>query len=80
MADNHWSFNMAYKDATTQPSDNPDQAYIDAGYRDRQDYLRNLAGDYCLPLETVLDLAGILGEGEDFDGLVVACEDAYGGD
>jgi hypothetical protein len=80
MADNHWSFNMAYKDATMQPSDNPDQVYIDAGYRNRQDYLKSLADDYCLPFETVKALADTLGEVEDFDGLVVACEDAYGGD
>jgi hypothetical protein len=80
MADNHWSFNMAYKDATMQPSDNPDQVYIDAGYWNRQDYLKCLAGDYCLPFETVKALADVLGADEDFDGLVVACEDAYGGD
>jgi hypothetical protein len=80
MADNHWSFDMAYKDATMQPSDNPDQVYIDHGYRDRADYLKSLADDFCLPLETVLELAELYGEDQDFDALVVACGEAYGDD
>jgi hypothetical protein len=63
-----------------QPSDNPDQVYIDHGYRDRQDYLKSLADDYCLPLATVKAMADMLGEAEDFDGLVVSCGEAYGDD
>ena len=49
--------------------------YTDNDYRDREDYLRCLAEDNGVPLETVRALADLLGPNEDFDGLVVALED-----
>ena len=49
--------------------------YQENGYKDRADYLRCLAEDYGVDLDTVLYLADVLGEREDFDGLVVALED-----
>lgn len=37
-----------------------------------------MSDDYGVPLEVVKSLADVLGEEEDFDGLVVALEDAEG--
>lgn len=49
--------------------------YKDNGYENRKDYLECLSEDYDVPLDVVLNLAGLLGKTEDFDGLVVALED-----
>lgn len=50
--------------------------YEQNGYKDRNDYLQCMAEDYDLDLDLVLVLADTLGENEDFDGLIVALEDA----
>ena len=50
--------------------------YQQNGYADRDDYLTCLSEDYRVPIETVQNLADMLGESEDFDGLVCALEDA----
>lgn len=50
--------------------------YEDNGYDSRKEYLECLAEDYDVPIETVINLAELLGQEEDFDGLVVALEDA----
>jgi len=52
--------------------------YQENGYKDRQDYLECMAEDYGVPLEVVVSLAEVLGENEDWDGLVLALEDAEG--
>lgn len=52
--------------------------YQKNGYKDRKDYLEQLALDNNLDLDMVYSLADMLGENEDFDGLVSACEDAQG--
>ncbi len=52
--------------------------YQENGYKDRQDYLECMALDYGIPLEVVISLAEVLGENEDWDGLVLALEDAEG--
>ena len=49
--------------------------YQENGYKNRADYLKSMAEDYGVDLDTVLYLADVLGEREDFDGLVVALED-----
>lgn len=49
--------------------------YTQNGYANRKEYLKELACDYGVPLETVLSLADLLGEPEMFDGLVSALED-----
>lgn len=49
--------------------------YTEQGYKSRTDYLDTLAMDYEIPRETVEMLAALLGPSEDFDGLVIACED-----
>lgn len=46
--------------------------YTDNGYENRKDYLDALADEYG---EDVYFLADMLGESEDFDGLVTALED-----
>ena len=50
-------------------------AYQNNGYENRKDYLACLADDFGLELSTVYALASMLGEGEDFDGLVSSLED-----
>ena len=53
-----------------------ENVYQQHGFHNRKEYLNSLADEYCIPLETVLLLADLLGETEDFDGLVSSCEDA----
>ena len=50
--------------------------YQQNGYADRDDYLTCLSEDYDVSVEDVYSLADMLGENEDFDGLVCALEDA----
>ena len=50
--------------------------YQQNGYANRDDYLTCLSEDYGVSIEDVYSLAEILGENEDFDGLVCALEDA----
>lgn len=45
------------------------------GYKDRNDYLRQLAEDYGVDPDIVMNLADLLGPDEDFDGLVTQLED-----
>ena len=49
--------------------------YTENGYKNRRDYLECLAEDYGVEYDVVANLAGLLGESEDFDGLVNALED-----
>ena len=49
--------------------------YKENGYADRDDYLNCLSEDYGVSIEDVYSLAEMLGENEDFDGLVSALED-----
>ena len=53
-----------------------DNAYIQNGYESRKHYLQCMSDDYGVPIEVVYSLADMLGESEDFDGLVSALEDA----
>lgn len=50
--------------------------YRNHGYKDRTDYLLNLALEYGVDEETVFSLASVLGPSEDFDGLISSLEDA----
>lgn len=50
--------------------------YQDNGYQDRSDYLMGLADEYGLDEVTVLEVADLLGEDEDFDGLLNTLQDA----
>lgn len=49
--------------------------YQQNGYADRDEYLICLAEDYGISPNDVLFLAEMLGENEDFDGLVSLLED-----
>jgi hypothetical protein len=60
-----------------QQKEDDDSRYINQGYKNRDDYLKNLADDYGIDSMVVNELAGILGESEDFDGLVSELEDSY---
>ena len=57
---------------------NAKNIYQENGYKDRADYLECMAADYNLPLDVVISIAEVLGESEDFDGLISALEDAEG--
>jgi hypothetical protein len=49
--------------------------YIENGYKNRMDYLENLALDLGIDRKIVFTLASLLGSIEDFDGLVSSLED-----
>ena len=53
--------------------------YTDEGFKNRRDYLENLADDMGLEVGTVFMLADLLGPSEDFDGLVTSLEDIADG-
>lgn len=50
--------------------------YKENGFTDRNDYLDFLADEYDVSAYKVHALANILGESEDFDGLVTMVQDA----
>ena len=52
-----------------------DNIYIENGYKNRRDYLENLALDMGIERSVVFSLASLLGSVEDFDGLVSSLED-----
>ena len=49
--------------------------YKENGYKNRTEYLENLASDYGVDIGAVYSLADMLGPNEDFDGLVSGIED-----
>ena len=49
--------------------------YEECGCENRQDYLESLADEYGVSIDQVQALAYLLGEAEDFDGLVIAVQD-----
>ena len=51
-------------------------AHENNGYKDRVEYLESLVDEYCVDSDVVFILAELLGEEEDFDGLISALEDA----
>jgi hypothetical protein len=50
-------------------------AYAANGYKDRDDYLNSLADDRGIDRTAINMMADILGDSEDFDGLVSELED-----
>ncbi len=52
--------------------------YKENGYRNRKEYLDSLAEEFEIPAENVYALSTVMGESEDFDGLVTSLEDYYG--
>lgn len=53
--------------------------YRENGYDNRDYYLKCLSDDYNIELDVVQTLADLLGEDEDFDGLVIAVQDVSEG-
>jgi len=51
--------------------------YKEQGYKNRKDYLNYLSETYGIEEHIVFELADLLGENEDFDGLLTGLED-YG--
>ncbi len=49
--------------------------YLEHGYKNRRDYLEQLANEHSVDVCTVFAIANLLGPSEDFDGLVNAVED-----
>jgi len=49
--------------------------YVEKGYKNRRDYLQNLADEYDIPIDILMVCADMLGPSEDFDGLIVYLED-----
>ncbi len=54
-----------------------ENVYKENGFDSRNDYLVFLAQEYGMSLDEVFHLANLLGENEDFDGLLNALEDAH---
>jgi len=54
--------------------------YTDEGFKSRNDYLLSLSDESGVPLFIVRELAELLGENEDFDGLVIAVQEYDFGD
>lgn len=52
-----------------------EDVYKRNGYKNRDEYLKELAETFGVDEETVYSVAVILGESEDFDGLVAELED-----
>ena len=50
--------------------------YQREGFKNRKEYLENLAADFGLPEDVVFMTADLLGPSEDFDGLISSLEDA----
>ena len=53
--------------------------YVENGYKDRRDYLNSLAEEYNIDPSMVFAAADLLGESEDFDGLISTLEDMDAG-
>ena len=49
--------------------------YQQNGYESRKEYLVSLADDFGMDRQTVFFIADMLGENEDFDGLITSLED-----
>ena len=50
--------------------------YQEKGFKNRKEYLLSLAEDFCIEKSIVFSIASMLGETEDFDGLINSLEDA----
>lgn len=53
--------------------------YQENGYSNRKEYLHSLAEGYGVDISVVVQLASLLGEDEDFDGLVSSLQDIEDG-
>lgn len=51
--------------------------YTENGFKDRHEYLTELGDNYGMDMDTLEVLADLLGEEEDFDGLLTSIEDFW---
>lgn len=49
---------------------------MERGYEDRMEYFECLSEDYGVDIDSIVRIADILGEAEDFDGLIDALTEA----
>lgn len=63
---------------STVNSQNETSIYARKGYASRAAYLRDMAEEYGVPVESVFAVADMLGPNEDFDGLISSLEDYDG--
>lgn len=49
--------------------------YVKNGYENRRDYLNSISEDFGIDIDVVLMTADLLGENEDFDGLISSLQD-----
>lgn len=49
--------------------------YQELGFNNRREYLQSLSDEYGIELSEIIAVAQLLGKNEDFDGLVIFCED-----
>jgi hypothetical protein len=66
------------KEQKMQSTKNYEDGYTVHGYKDRGDYLGSIADDRGIDRMAVDMIADVLGESEDFDGLINALEDFEG--
>ena len=64
-----------YPDMVVESKSIKESIYTDNGFKNRADYLQSLADDFGIDINTVKDLASVLGAEEDFDALVTELED-----
>lgn len=57
--------------------ENTQNIYAKHGFKNRKEYLQDLSEEYGVSLEEVYALAQLLGENEDFDGLVSSLQDMH---
>lgn len=55
--------------------ENKNNRYQELGYANRKEYLKSLSEEYGVYIGAVYALADLLGEDEDFDGLISELED-----
>jgi len=58
-----------------KPNPISEEVYTSNGYKDRDDYLNSLADDRGIDRMAIDMIADVLGESEDFDGLISALDD-----
>lgn len=56
-----------------------ENTYLELGFKNRKEYLASVAEDFGVPKSKVFFIASVLGESEDFDGLITSVEDLADG-
>lgn len=59
-------------------NENRTNPYAEYGCKNRREYLKLMSEEFGVPFDAVCALASVLGESEDFDGLISTLEDYEG--